>query len=197
MATVWIDRFLEPPWGWILTGATSKGLCACHVFGSDFLRALGDLGDADVRRIMEAYVRRLFPAQEIFWKGNDISKAAREALTNYLQGAGSHPQVPLDWIGGTVFQRMVWQALCQIPYGTAVTYTDIARSVGCPHGARAVGQACGKNPTAIVVPCHRVVGRNGSPGGYSGGLSIKKALLHLEGIVIDGPSTKAPQGPFS
>lgn len=180
MAAVWIDGFREPSWGWILTGATSKGLCACHVFGFEPRHASEQFGHAEVRPIAEPFVRALFPAQEIFWEANEVSRAARQALTDYFHGSGRHPQVPVDWIGGTPFQRTVWQELCRIPYGTTITYGDLARSVGSPQGARAVGQACGRNPTAIVVPCHRVVGRKGSLGGYSGGIGLKKALLQLE-----------------
>lgn len=184
MAVVWIDGFRALSWGWILTGATSKGLCACHVFGAERPHGAGNPDDADMRSFAEPFVRALFPAHEILWEANEVSQAARQALTDYLHGSGHHPQAPLDWIGGTPFERKVWQALCRIPYGTTVTYGDIARQMGCPQGARAVGQACGKNPTAIVVPCHRVVGRNGSLGGYSGGIETKKALLRLEGIAV-------------
>lgn len=142
-----------------------------------------------MRAVAEPFFRALFPGHDVLWEGNDVSRAARRALTDYLRGSGRHPDVPVDWIGGTPFQRAVWRELCRIPYGAAVTYGDIARSVGCPKGARAVGQSCGKNPTAIVVPCHRVVGQNGSLGGYSGGIDLKKALLRLEGITTGGLGT--------
>ncbi len=191
MVTVWIDWFHEPSWGWILTGATPKGLCACHVFSYEPRHAPEELGHAEVRPIAEPFVRALFPAHEILWEANEVSRAARRALTDYFHGFGRHPHVPLDWVGGTLFQRTVWEELCRIPYGTTVTYGDIARSVGCPQGARAVGQACGTNPTTIVVPCHRVVGRNGSLGGYSGGIALKRALLHLEGMRLGGQGAGA------
>lgn len=186
MAAIWIDGFHEPSWGWILTGATPKGLCACHVLGPVVRRAPGHLQPSDLRAVAEPFLRALFPGHDLLWEGNDVSRAARHALTDYLRGSKRHPEVPVDWVGGTAFQRSVWRELCRIPYGAAVTYGDIAQRVGRPLGARAVGQACGKNPTAIVVPCHRVVGRNGSLGGYSGGLDVKEALLRLEGITIDG-----------
>lgn len=85
---------------------------------------------------------------------------------------------------GTEFQRRVWRALCEIPYGAVRNYGDIARAVGQPGAARAVGQANGCNPLPIVVPCHRVIASNGTIGGYSGGLSIKHRLLALEGAEL-------------
>lgn len=85
---------------------------------------------------------------------------------------------------GTEFQRRTWQALTTIPYGETTTYGDIARRIGSPKGSRAVGLANGANPLPIVIPCHRVIGSNGSLTGYGGGLPIKQALLELErGIV--------------
>ncbi|OGQ95289.1 MAG: hypothetical protein A2521_03935 [Deltaproteobacteria bacterium RIFOXYD12_FULL_57_12] len=80
----------------------------------------------------------------------------------------------------TSFQRLVWQAIADIPYGTTRTYGDLARQVGTVRCARAVGQACHANPLALIVPCHRVVGAHGQLGGFSGGLDIKKRLLALE-----------------
>lgn len=81
---------------------------------------------------------------------------------------------------GTAFQQAVWQALCDIPYGETRSYSDIARAIGKPEAVRAVGAANGRNPLSIIVPCHRVIGQNGSLTGYAGGLEIKKVLLALE-----------------
>jgi methylated-DNA-[protein]-cysteine S-methyltransferase len=81
---------------------------------------------------------------------------------------------------GTPFQLSVWKALRQIPYGTTVSYGEIARRIGRPRAVRAVGAANGKNPLPIVIPCHRVIGCNGRLTGYGGGLHIKKALLDIE-----------------
>jgi methylated-DNA-[protein]-cysteine S-methyltransferase len=86
---------------------------------------------------------------------------------------------------GTEFQLRVWRALSDIPYGALRNYGDIARAVGQPGAARAVGQANGCNPLPIVVPCHRVIASNGTIGGYSGGLAIKHRLLALEGAELD------------
>ncbi len=81
---------------------------------------------------------------------------------------------------GTAFQHAVWQALCDIPYGETRSYGDIARTIGKPNAVRAVGAANGRNPLSIIIPCHRVIGQNGSLTGYAGGLPIKQALLTLE-----------------
>ncbi|WP_323903628.1 methylated-DNA--[protein]-cysteine S-methyltransferase [Aeromonas caviae] len=81
---------------------------------------------------------------------------------------------------GTTFQQAVWQALCDIPYGETRSYGDIARTIGKPNAVRAVGAANGRNPLSIIIPCHRVIGQNGSLTGYAGGLPIKQALLTLE-----------------
>lgn len=81
---------------------------------------------------------------------------------------------------GTAFQQAVWQALCDIPYGETRSYGDIARTICKPAAVRAVGAANGRNPLSIIVPCHRVIGQNGSLTGYAGGLPIKQQLLALE-----------------
>jgi methylated-DNA-[protein]-cysteine S-methyltransferase len=88
--------------------------------------------------------------------------------------------VPLDLLG-TPFQREVWHALLAIPCGETVSYGHIAGAIGRPHAVRAVGAAIGRNPVAIIVPCHRVVGSNGALTGYAGGIDRKRALLALEG----------------
>ncbi len=84
---------------------------------------------------------------------------------------------------GTPFQRRVWRALTEIPYGQVISYGELARRVGNPRAARAVGAANGANPIAIIIPCHRVVAANGI-GGYGGGLEIKRRLLALEGVPV-------------
>lgn len=89
--------------------------------------------------------------------------------------------LPLD-LRGTPFQRAVWEALLRIPFGESRTYGGIAQELGRPRSARAVGQAVGANPVSVIVPCHRVLGQNGSLTGYGGGLERKVALLWLEGL---------------
>jgi len=110
-----------------------------------------------------------------------LALAARE-LAEYFAGRGRHFTVPLD-AAGTTFQHRVWQALLGIPHGHLSSYGEIAQRLGQPDAARAVGAAVGRNPISIIVPCHRVVGRDGSLTGYAGGLARKQALLQLEGAL--------------
>lgn len=101
-------------------------------------------------------------------------------LDRYFSGHQPTGLPPLD-LHGTDFQLRVWKALLEIPYGHTVSYGELARRLGC-RSAQAVGQAVGKNPVAIIVPCHRVVGADGSLTGYAYGLDIKQKLLQLETI---------------
>jgi methylated-DNA-[protein]-cysteine S-methyltransferase len=100
-------------------------------------------------------------------------------LDAYFAGRRCAFELPLAPVG-TEFQRRVWTALSAIPYGTTTTYAAIARSIGKPRAVRAVGAANGKNPLSIVVPCHRVIGQDGTLTGYAGGLPRKRRLLELE-----------------
>ena len=100
-------------------------------------------------------------------------------MVDYLKGAVPHPKLPLD-VQATAFQRRVWQALCDIPFGETRSYGQLAKAIGKPSATRAVGAANGCNPIAIVVPCHRVIGADGSLTGFGGGLERKRFLLSLE-----------------
>ncbi len=111
---------------------------------------------------------------------NQHTEAMALELDAYFRGSLQVFSSRLD-LRGTPFRRQVWEALCRIPYGKTLTYGELARSIGRPEAARAVGQAIGSNPISIAVPCHRVVGTNGSLTGYGGGLRRKVALLRLEG----------------
>ncbi len=105
---------------------------------------------------------------------------AREALAAYWQDAGAAPvSVPLD-LGGTPFQAAVWAALLRIPCGQQASYGELARQIGRPQAVRALGAAVGRNPVSILVPCHRVLGSDGSLTGYAGGLHRKRELLRRE-----------------
>ena len=102
-----------------------------------------------------------------------------EQLSEYFEGKRTRFELPLD-VEGTPFQKSVWNELLQIPYGETRSYGDIAKALGKPAAARAVGMANHNNPVAIVIPCHRVVGQNGSLTGYAGGLHLKEQLLSIE-----------------
>lgn len=100
-------------------------------------------------------------------------------IREYLDGKRKSFDFPYEFYG-TEFQKKVWNALCNIPYGKTCTYKDIAIAIGNPKACRAVGMANNKNPISIAVPCHRVIGANGKLVGYAGGLEMKKALIELE-----------------
>lgn len=108
-----------------------------------------------------------------------LSDAAFAQVQAYFKGERRSFDFPYV-LHGTPFQRQVWQALCDIPYGETRSYKDIAVAIGNPKACRAVGMANNKNPISIAVPCHRVIGANGHLVGYAGGLEMKKALLELE-----------------
>ena len=111
-------------------------------------------------------------------------EAARAWLAAYWSGRDpSGLPLALD-LHGTPFQRAVWQALLAIPFGATRSYGEIAERAGSPAAVRAAGAAIGRNPVSIIVPCHRVIGRDGSLTGYAGGLDRKQALLQLEGLLL-------------
>jgi methylated-DNA-[protein]-cysteine S-methyltransferase len=114
------------------------------------------------------------------WQRDDNAyPEARAQLAEYFAGTRTEFDLELD-MRGTDFQRKVWDALLTIPYGETRSYGEIARQIGRPDRARAVGAANGQNPIAVIVPCHRVIGSDGSLVGYGGGLERKRILLDLE-----------------
>jgi O-6-methylguanine DNA methyltransferase len=114
------------------------------------------------------------------WDGGLAAQAIAQIL-EYLRGKRKAFTIPLD-LEGTAFQQAVWRETLRIPYGRTITYAELARRIGRPGATRAVGQALGANPIPILIPCHRVVASDGSLGGYSGGLALKRWLLLREGI---------------
>ncbi len=119
-----------------------------------------------------------------------LDKTARE-LEEYFHGGRKNFTVPLD-LHGTDFQLRAWKSLLKIPYGRTTTYKGQALSMRMQKGFRAVGAANGRNPVPIIVPCHRVIAQNGHLHGYGGGLSIKKKLLQLEGLELQGLRLQTP-----
>ena len=114
-----------------------------------------------------------------------ILRTTSRQLREYFSGRRRRFELPLSPVG-TEFQRAVWQQLERIPYGDLHTYAQIAEAIGRPKAVRAVGAANGRNPLPIVVPCHRVIGSDGSLTGFAGGLTTKRRLLELEGALTDG-----------
>ena len=132
----------------------------------------------DAQRHLPGTVAEAAPASQDGPDAAPLAAAARQ-LTEYFAGQRTEFDLPLE-MAGTDFQRRVWAALREIPYGETVSYGELARGLGKASASRAVGLANGKNPFAVVVPCHRVVGSDGSLTGYGGGLDRKRFLLALE-----------------
>jgi methylated-DNA-[protein]-cysteine S-methyltransferase len=110
-------------------------------------------------------------------------KATRQQLRAYFAGELTEFDLPLAF-DGTAFQQRVWEELCKIPYGSTISYAELARRAGNPRAPRAAGAANGRNPISIVVPCHRIIGSNGSLTDYGGGLERKKFLIEMEAAVL-------------
>ena len=159
------------PKGLIVVMATERGVCWTGTPGTPV-----DEGFTWLRRRMQ--IDRVIEGEEIAplqW--------AMDELRRYLAGERVQFTCPLD-LHGTAFQIMVWEELFRIPYGQTRTYREIAYAIGRPKAVRAVGAANGANPAAIIVPCHRVIGSDGTLTGYGGGLPTKAWLLSLEGIQV-------------
>src|SRR5580765_2122426 len=150
------------PLGTVLAAATDKGLCSIKL--------------GDDREQLKRLLAEEFAAAELI---EDSRSGLKEKILSFIAGEASLARVPLD-IRGTVFQRRVWETLRRIPRGETRSYQDIARAIGAPRAVRAVGSACGANPVALAVPCHRAVRSDGGLGGYAWGLQRKKKLLALE-----------------
>ncbi|MGH9353209.1 MAG: bifunctional DNA-binding transcriptional regulator/O6-methylguanine-DNA methyltransferase Ada [Terriglobia bacterium] len=150
--------------GWMLVGATERGVCAVQ---------MGDSAE-ELKRGLE----KEFPHATLNGSHPQLSRWA-SAIAGHLQGSGRKLEIPVD-VQATAFQRRVWRELAKIPYGETRSYQEVARSIGKPRAVRAVGHACAVNPVAVVVPCHRVVRSDGKLGGYRWGLERKEALLKRE-----------------
>jgi methylated-DNA-[protein]-cysteine S-methyltransferase len=119
-----------------------------------------------------------------WWRrGGALVQDASRQLSEYFAGRRQRFELPVSPVG-TAFDRQVWEVLYRVPFGTTVTYGELAARIGRPHAARAVGGSNHRNPVAIVIPCHRVIGRDGSLVGYASGLGLKESLLHLERRVM-------------
>jgi AraC family transcriptional regulator of adaptative response/methylated-DNA-[protein]-cysteine methyltransferase len=155
---------IPTPLGQALIAATERGVC---------MTALGD-----DKAPLVADLQRRFPAAEIVAADGELDDWA-ERIVAFITRPGAQPDLPLD-IRGTAFQAMVWRALQKIPLGQTATYTEIAATLGRPQAVRAVAQACANNKLALLVPCHRVVRRDGDLAGYRWGIERKRELLARE-----------------
>jgi methylated-DNA-[protein]-cysteine S-methyltransferase len=155
------DEYRSPQ-GTMLITATPKGLAGVYFKG-----------------------QKHFPKQRAWqreWKrnpGHPVLRQAKRELAEYFAGRRTRFSVALD-PQGTDFQRSVWKQIARVAFGETLTYGELARRAGHPGSARAAGAATGRNPLGIIVPCHRILGANGSLTGYAGGLARKRALLRLE-----------------
>jgi AraC family transcriptional regulator of adaptative response/methylated-DNA-[protein]-cysteine methyltransferase len=138
--------------------------------------------EAQLETLRRRFARPLAPGD------SPLFPVLRAQLGDYFAGRRRAFDLPLDY-PGSPFQRRVWDALRRIPYGETRTYAELARDIGVPGAARAVGRANGANRLAIVIPCHRVIAAGGGLGGYGGGLWRKLRLLELEGVA---PASSAP-----
>ncbi len=161
-----VQKKFESPLGLIIIAATDKGLAGLWFEG---------------QRHSPAELTGERPA----WPAGShpVLEKIIDQLQEYFAGTRKRFEVPLDLSGGTGFQQSVWEALLAIPPGQTLSYGDVSQRIGNPTAVRAVGAAVGRNPVSIIVPCHRVVGSNGSLTGYAGGLDRKTALLQLEGAL--------------
>ncbi|MDD3963894.1 MAG: methylated-DNA--[protein]-cysteine S-methyltransferase [Synergistaceae bacterium] len=131
-------------------------------------------------RITDVHFAKSFvPPSEYSRKETPLHRKAAEQLREYFDGKRKVFDLPIAPVG-TEFQIRCWEALLQVPYGETRSYGDIARAAGSPKGFRAVGMANNRNPVAIIIPCHRIIGSDGKLVGYGGGLDIKVFLLELE-----------------
>jgi AraC family transcriptional regulator of adaptative response/methylated-DNA-[protein]-cysteine methyltransferase len=158
------------PLGRLLVAATGKGVCFVSIGKADgpLIEALGEE----------------FPAAKRIRRDNQALATALAAILGHLEGRAPHIDLPLD-IRATAFQQRVWEELRRIPLGETLTYGEIAGRLGQPGGARAVGRACATNPVAIVIPCHRATGADGSLTGYRWGKGVKRELLTREAAEAD------------
>jgi AraC family transcriptional regulator of adaptative response/methylated-DNA-[protein]-cysteine methyltransferase len=150
--------------GAILVAASGHGVCAIKL-GDDPGELVGDL-------------KQQFPKADLTAGGRDFEQWVAKVIA-FVERPARGLDLPLD-VRGTAFQQRVWQKLCEIPYGETRSYSQIARELGKPNATRAVGQACGANPVAVAIPCHRAMRTDGSLSGYRWGLDRKAKLLEAE-----------------
>lgn len=152
--------------GLVLVGTSERGVRAIF------------LGD-DEDELLQALEHR-YPRARLMEGGDDVDAAASEVVA-FIEDPRRAFRLPLD-LRGTPFQMRVWEALRQVPLGKTTTYTAIAHAIGAPNAVRAAAQACGANPLAVVIPCHRVLRADGDISGYRWGVERKRKLLAREGL---------------
>jgi AraC family transcriptional regulator, regulatory protein of adaptative response / methylated-DNA-[protein]-cysteine methyltransferase len=164
---------VDSPLGRLLVGATDRGVSALY---------LGESGAALRAALQKEYPAAILTAEEPATGRRSSGRLGERVgkILAHLRGQEPHLDLPTD-VQGTAFQRRVWEELRKIPYGSTKTYTEVAHAIGRPKAIRAVARACATNPVSVVVPCHRVVRRDGNLAGYRWGVGRKQALLEHEG----------------
>ncbi len=170
-----VQTRIQSPLGDMLLAATNQGLAGAWFTDQRHLPAA-----LDFQSLPHAW-----PVQD---SHPMLVNAARQ-LAEFFSGKRKAFELALDINGGTLFQQSVWRALLKIPYGKTTSYGSISRQIDNPTAVRAVGSAVGRNPLSLIVPCHRVLGGDGSLTGYAGGLHRKTALLQLEGVNPSRPNS--------
>ncbi|UOY93141.1 methylated-DNA--[protein]-cysteine S-methyltransferase [Ectobacillus sp. JY-23] len=164
---VYWDSFTHPKInGTLYIAATDKGICRITWPHESF-------------EVLQSWVQKKIPNATLIEKPAILAPYIKE-LTEYFNGTRNMFTVPCD-LRGTAFQTAVWKALTTIPFGQTRSYSDIAVTTGNANAVRAVGTANGANPVPIIIPCHRVIGKNNALTGFRGGLQMKEVLLALEG----------------
>jgi O-6-methylguanine DNA methyltransferase len=177
---VYYSRF-DSPFGHVFVASTPKGVCLIRFSPVSFSKNT----EAKFLSLLRQRFHRTKFKSEII-RDDKVLGDVKETLLDYFNGDPVSFTIPLDLSIGTQFQRKVWRKVREIPYGELRSYKWVARSIGSAHASRAVGNAVGRNPVAPIVPCHRVVCSDGSLGGYTSGIAIKKRLLSLEGVIANG-----------
>ena len=161
-----VTSWIESPYGPMVTAATSQGICLLEFTDRRML-------DNQFKRLRRYYHCSIIPGE------NKHTVQLKKELKEYFAGQRTSFSVAIVFPGSS-FEQKVWKTLLKIPSGTTASYEDVARMIGEPNASRAVGRANGMNRIAIVIPCHRVINKNGALGGYGGGVWRKKMLLSLE-----------------
>ena len=172
-----VQTRIQTPLGEMCLGATTNGLAGAWFIDQRHLPKSMDFKN----------VPHPWPTQDAH---PTLKQAARE-MQEYFDGKRQLFDVILDINSGTLFQQSVWRALLKIDHGKTSTYGDIGRQINNPAAVRAVGSAVGRNPLSVIIPCHRVLGGDGSLTGYAGGLHRKTALLNLEGVAFEGSTARS------
>ena len=164
--------YFKTPYGELIIGSFDDKLCLC------------DWQYRKMRHAIDSRIKSQLNAEYI--EGScELLNHTKEQLEEYFSGTRTTFEIPLLLVGSG-FQKSVWEALLQIPFGTTETYSGLSRKLGNEKAIRAVATANGANALSIVVPCHRVIGSNGNMIGYAGGLEAKKSLLSLENALSQG-----------